>query len=252
MNESSTPKIKKRVWSIIGYPSSLPADWLQVLTETGLKVAISPLHDKDIKVLQQDFEEDSENTSGIYKKPHYHIMLIWENPTTYNNVLELALKINSKIIKPVESPVGMFWYHIHRYERDPNKPMYDNKDRILLNGCSEDDFIDLDDDDKFTLKEIMTDMIERYNIIDFLQLKRMIQKKYFDEEGEEIETDSGFTYKQVMNFAYNNTYLLKIYMDAVYRKITKAKDLENIEKIEKLARELSKKELEEEAWKKSF
>lgn len=246
----NTPKVKKRCWSIIGYPESLAADWLQQLTETGLKVAISPLHDRDIKTTQEDFEEDPQNSSGSFKKPHYHIMLIWENPTTYNNVMEVAERINCKLIKPVESPVGMFWYHIHRYEKDPKKPMYDNSDRILLNGCSEDDFIDLDDDDKFTLKELIVDMILRFNIISPSQLRSMIQKKYFSEAGEEIETDSGFTYKQVMNFVYNNTYLMKTYMDDVYRKISRSKDLENMERIESLARAISEKEMEDEAWKK--
>ena len=40
--------LKKRYWCFIGYPESLPPNWIEVLTLTGLQVAISPLHDKDL------------------------------------------------------------------------------------------------------------------------------------------------------------------------------------------------------------
>lgn len=243
-------KIKKRCWSIIGYPESIHKDWIQILTETGLKVAISPLHDKDIKITQEDFEEDPNNKAGKFKKAHWHIMLIWKNPTTYENVMTVAESINCRLIKPVESPVGMYWYHIHRFEKDPKKPLYNNDDRILLNGCSEDDFIDLDEDDRFVLKEFISDLIEKYNIFSPLKLKSMIKKKYFDENGEEIESDNGYTYKQVMNFVYNNGYFCKMYMDDVYNRLRREKELESMENIERLAKAISEREMEEEEWKK--
>ena len=40
--------VKKRNWALVAYPESLPADWLQILADTGLQVAVSPLHDSDV------------------------------------------------------------------------------------------------------------------------------------------------------------------------------------------------------------
>ena len=39
--------VKKRNWAFVVYPESLPEGWLDLLRETGLQCAISPLHDKD-------------------------------------------------------------------------------------------------------------------------------------------------------------------------------------------------------------
>ena len=58
-------KIRKRNWAFVAYPESLPGDWQEILTQTGLPIAISPLHDKD------------ENPDGTKKKPHYHVILVY-------------------------------------------------------------------------------------------------------------------------------------------------------------------------------
>ena len=39
---------KKRNWAFVIYPESLPEDWLDILRMSGLPIAISPLHDKDV------------------------------------------------------------------------------------------------------------------------------------------------------------------------------------------------------------
>ena len=42
--------------------------------KTGLQCAISPLHDKDM------------NPDNTPKKPHYHVILTYSGPTSYNVV----------------------------------------------------------------------------------------------------------------------------------------------------------------------
>lgn len=107
-------------WACVGYPESLPDNWKQTLQETGLEVAISPLHDKDIQ------------PDGTLKKPHYHIILKYTGPTTYNNVKKLTDKLNMTIPIKLESIRGMYRYHIHK--DDPDKYQYDDRDRILIGG----------------------------------------------------------------------------------------------------------------------
>lgn len=112
--------IKARYWACVGYPESLPVDWLDKLRETGLQVAISPLHDKDT------------NPTGEGKKEHYHIIFAYEGPTTYNNVKTLCDSFNMTIPIKLESVRGMYRYHLHL--DNPEKYQYDDRDRILLNG----------------------------------------------------------------------------------------------------------------------
>ena len=52
--------IKKRNWAFVCYPESLPDNWQDILIESGIPFAISPLHDRDM------------NADNTEKKPHYH------------------------------------------------------------------------------------------------------------------------------------------------------------------------------------
>ena len=38
---------KNRNWTFLIYPESAPNDWFEILQNTGLPFAVSPLHDKD-------------------------------------------------------------------------------------------------------------------------------------------------------------------------------------------------------------
>ena len=113
--------VKKRSWACIGYPESLPDDWLQRVTESGLPVAISPLHDLDVN------EE-----TGELKKAHYHVLMSYENPTTYANVLRFCESFGCTAPIPVESVKGYYKYLTH--EGTPEKYQYDKNLIVCLNG----------------------------------------------------------------------------------------------------------------------
>ena len=57
-------KITGRSWAFVMYPDSMPDNWEEIISSTGLPMAISPLHDKDI------------NPTGEIKKPHYHVFTL--------------------------------------------------------------------------------------------------------------------------------------------------------------------------------
>lgn len=112
---------KKRNWTTLVYLDSAKEGWIDELQETGLEVAISPLHDKDI------------NPTGEVKKPHYHVILCFPGPTTKNMVQELSNNVLSGVmVKPIESIRGMYRYLTHK--DNPEKFQYDESDIILLNG----------------------------------------------------------------------------------------------------------------------
>lgn len=121
--------IKKRYWAMILYPDSAPCDWLTRLQETGLQCAISPLHDKDI------------NPDNTIKKAHYHIILCYENPTTFNNVSKLCESLNQPIPQPLEQLRGYYRYLVHK--DNPEKYQYDEQLIKTINGFDISNYLDL-------------------------------------------------------------------------------------------------------------
>lgn len=113
--------IKGRNWAFVVYPESLPSNWEEIITETGLPMAFSPLHDKDL------------NPTGEPKKPHYHVICYYENPTTSKAVKEnVTDKLNGTIPIKLESMTGMYRYHLHL--DNPEKYQYDDRERKFFNG----------------------------------------------------------------------------------------------------------------------
>lgn len=112
---------KNRNWTFIVYPDSAPSNWKEILQDTGLPFAISPLHDRDII-----------EATGELKKPHWHIIVCFPGPTTFRKVNSLCAELNSPIPKRVMSVVGIYRYFTHA--DNPEKAQYEEQDIIQKNG----------------------------------------------------------------------------------------------------------------------
>ena len=140
-------RITGRSWAFVMYPESMPENWQEIITELGLPMAISPLHDKDI------------NPTGEQKKAHYHVICYYENSTTYNNVkTNVCDRLNATIPQKLESIRGMFRYHIHL--DNPEKYQYDDRDRQFFNG------FDIDLANKLTRTETLKYLLQVYEYCD--------------------------------------------------------------------------------------
>lgn len=121
--------VKKRNWAFTAWPDSLPHDWKEQLEKTGLPIAISPIHDKDI------------NATGEPKKPHYHVMLFYSGPTSYNVVKRLTDSLGQPIPQAVENVQGYYRYLTH--EDNPEKAQYDKADIQTMNGFHIRDYVEM-------------------------------------------------------------------------------------------------------------
>lgn len=166
----TTKNVKKRNWAFILYPDSAPADWVDILTKTGLQCSVSPLHDKDI------------NPTGEIKKPHYHVILCYSGPTSFSVVSRLTDSLNCPIPQPLEQIKGYYRYFTHM--DNPEKFQYDAHDILSINGFNILDFCDL------TWREIVTyklhlqsliresDITEYSDLMDILQDNEMFTEYY--------------------------------------------------------------------------
>lgn len=174
---------KGRIWGSVGYPESLPSDWLDRLQETGLQIAISPLHDKDL------------DPTGEPKKAHYHVLINYDGPTTHNHVKELCTSLN--MVNPIklESLRGMFRYHIH--QDNPEKYQYNDSERILLNGFDRNAVNELTRTEINKYKKELIIFIEDNNIMEYSDLLKVL-----------IDNDMG----QLFEVASSNTMLFSSYL----------------------------------------
>lgn len=129
MNDKKSRNIKKRNWAFVLYPESAPADWREVLQKSGLQCVISPLHDKDF------------NADGEPKKPHWHVIVCYSGPTSYNVVNALCGSLNATIPQALEQVKGYYRYLTHK--DNPEKAQYDEQDIRTINGFNIADFSEL-------------------------------------------------------------------------------------------------------------
>lgn len=179
-------RTKKRYWTFVLYPESAPDDWKDILQRTGLEIAISPLHDKD-----KDPNDES-------KKPHYHIILCYNNTTTGNAVKVLTDELGQPIPLPVDSVRGLYRYFTHK--DNPEKFQYNEQDIVVLNGFNILDYANLSSSDKTKIKLELTKFIKESGLFE-----------YSDFMDEVISLDKpDYFYIASTNTVYFNAYLTSV------------------------------------------
>lgn len=158
--------VKKRNWTFVLYPESAPKDWREQIKLSGLMAAVSPLHDKDI------------NPTGEAKKAHYHILLVYSGPTTYNAVAKFTASLNATIPQALESVRGMYRYFSHK--DNPEKYQYNESDITAINGFNIADLIELTKSEvneiKMNILKLVrdVDITEYSGLVDFLIDNEMV------------------------------------------------------------------------------
>lgn len=151
--------VKKRNWAFVLYPESAPADWRERLQKTGLPCAISPLHDKDV------------NATGEPKKPHYHVMVFYQGPTSYNVVKRLTDGLNQPIPQVVEQVRGYYRYLTHM--DNPEKAQYSASEIRTLNGFDIGDFVEMSKSEVTKVCRALMDYIRENDIMEYADLMDM-------------------------------------------------------------------------------
>lgn len=154
------PEVKKsrgagrtRVFAIVVYPDSAPDDWQERLTQEHVSALISPLHDRDV------------NPDGMQKKPHYHVLIMFDSVKTQAQVDALWDRVlgdtRVKHYETVNSTRGYARYLCHL--DNPEKAQYEKDDVISLGGVDYEELIQLGSDDRSTLRMVFA-YIEEHGI----------------------------------------------------------------------------------------
>lgn len=156
-------KDKNRHWTFLVYPESAPTNWFEILQQTGLPFAVSPLHDKDL------------NPTGEQKKPHYHIVVCFPGPTTYNKVSsDICNQLNATIPQRVLSIVGIYRYFIHK--DNPEKYQYDERDIRSSNGFDIGEYTTLTTNQILFYKKELLILCQKKKFTEYSQLVNYLLK----------------------------------------------------------------------------
>ena len=187
--------MKKRNWTMVLYDDSCSKDWEEYLISTGVPFAYA-YHDKDVTEI------------GENKKPHYHVLVCYDGPTTYNTALELATRVGSAncVIQPVASVRGMIRYFCHL--DNPDKYQYNESIIQCRNGFDPKDYFSLTVSQQKAFKRKCTEFIRDNQIEHYSELIDIL-----------LDLEEGDMY----DIASQNVYYFTQYIKSKYDISTKSK-----------------------------
>lgn len=200
---SKKSNVKKRNWAFVLYPESAPVDWVDILQQTGLQCVISPLHDKDL------------DPTGEPKKPHYHIILCYSGPTSFNVVKALCDSLKQPIPQALEQVRGYYRYLTHK--DNPEKYQYDDDEIRTINGFNISDFVELSKSEILEIKKKLQELIRTEFIIEYSDFM-----DYLLDNGMSLEYEVGS----------NNTYFFEKYIASKRNKFKSMRVNENTGELE--------------------
>ena len=149
---------RKRNWSTVVYPESAPTDWLAKLANSMVQALVSPLHDKD------------NDDDGARKKPHYHVLLMFDNPQLKEAAKDIFSEIGGVGCDPIRYSLrGSVRYLCHL--DSPDKARYSEEDVKCLSGA---DYFSLAilPTDKYEFIDEMTKWVDEFNVVSYAELYR--------------------------------------------------------------------------------
>ncbi len=118
---NSKADTRTRNYATVVYPESAAENWQEILSEQFIPCFISPLHDKDV------------NPTGEEKKPHYHVMLMFEGKKSVDQVTEIFKLIGGVGCEKINSVRGYGRYLCHM--DNPEKYQYDSAQVRSMGGA---------------------------------------------------------------------------------------------------------------------
>ena len=135
-----------RNYATVLYVDSCPPNFMEIISDWKIQAFLSPYHDKDV------------NPDGEPKKPHYHLLIMFEGPKSEEQVKELFAEVNGVGIEIVKSLRSYARYLCHL--DNPEKFQYFTDEVWSFGGADFYDIIQLPIDDDFAIGEMMEYCVE--------------------------------------------------------------------------------------------
>lgn len=158
---------RTRNWTFLVYPESAVEDWKEKLDSHHIAWVESPLHDKDI------------NADGTEKKPHWHIILLYDSIKTYEQVARVSAGICGTIPQQVASVQALVRYLSHM--DNPDKAQYNPADIIAHGGADLQALLSPTKAQRYKYINDMMAWCTENNIIEFEDLMQYARSEHMED-----------------------------------------------------------------------
>ena len=156
---------RTRNYATVVYPESAPENWLDIVREAKIPVFVSPLHEFDT------------NPTGEHKKPHYHVIVAYENKKNPEQAREFFESFGGVGCEIVQSLRGYARYLCHL--DNPEKHQYSPDDVLSFGGADYIGTIGLPIDKYKSISEMIDFCIEQ-SIYCYADLLEYAKNERFD------------------------------------------------------------------------
>lgn len=157
---------RTRAWTFLVYPESCPDQWRSIIDDWHIEWVESPLHEYDV------------NPTGEIKKPHWHILIMFGNVKSYDQIVELIKPLNGTIPQRCHNCKSLVRYMAHL--DNPEKYQYDVTQIIGHGGVEVSDLLKPSAAERYTMIKDMCEYVYQANITEFFQLMDYAMEEKFD------------------------------------------------------------------------
>lgn len=166
---------RTRNYATVVYPESAPENWQERLEQMFVPCLVSPLHDQDV------------NPTGEPKKPHYHVLFVFDVVKSKEQVKAIIEQIGGVGCEPVNSLRGYARYLLHL--DNPEKAQYNIVDIRQMCGIDYQSIISLASDIDRSCEELL-DFCEVNQIVSFSMIRRYIRATGREDWAQALRTKS--------------------------------------------------------------
>lgn len=157
------------------WPDSAPEDWKERLASFYVPAFISPLHNLDVDPFTE--VDDEGNPIPKPKKPHYHVMIMFDSVKTREQAKEIFEEIGGVGVEVVNSIRGYARYLCHL--DNPEKAQYDKSSVESLYGADYEETIGLSLDRYIAIREMIA-FCRDNGIVSYAEILRYSMDNRFD------------------------------------------------------------------------
>ena len=163
-NKKTNGTGRTRNFATVLYADSAPKNWQEILSEHKIPTIISPYHDHDT------------NPGGELKKPHWHVLIMFDGVKTIDQAKEIFSTINGVGTEIIKSIRGYARYLCHM--DNPEKHQYNESEVITLCGADYPGIIGLPIDKYKSIGE-MIDYCKSHKIYSYAVLLEYARESEF-------------------------------------------------------------------------
>lgn len=168
MDDKNTGRVRTRNFATVVYPESAPSGWMDILAAQFVPAFVSPLHD-----------QDKNPVGGEPKKPHYHVMILFDNVKTQDQARAIFDLIGGVGCEIVQSLRGYARYLCHL--DNPEKAQYCTDDVRCLCGSDYAGVINLVTDKYRAIRDMIEYILSNniYSYADLLEYTAQERPEWF-------------------------------------------------------------------------